>query len=411
MSSGNFFITLTMHTLNYSYENLLPVDHEGFYGRFGGAFVEPRLKTILDELSEAFHRYIDDKSFRDEFESLLHDYVGRPTPLYRASALCDRYGAEIYLKREDLNHTGAHKINNAIGLGLLAARMGKKRLIAETGAGQHGVAAATVAALLGMQCTVFMGAEDVRRQQPNVMRMKMLGAEIVAVESGNSTLNNAVDAALAAWASDPDDTFYMIGSAVGPHPYPEMVARFQSVISCEIRRQLECQTGRPDPDYVVAAVGGGSNAAGAFYHFLNRPEVRLIAVEAAGKGLDSGMTAASVTLGSTAVLHGSKTKVITDSDGHVKEAYSISAGLDYPGVGPLQAYLAATGRARVLTVTDSEALAAAALLARSEGIIPAMESSHALAALEMLNLKKNDVIVVNLSGRGDKDMATYLSNF
>ncbi len=349
-----------------------------------------------------------DLEFQAEFERLLRDYVGRPSPLYHAESLSRIYGAQIYLKREDLNHTGAHKINNAIGLGLLAKRMGKDRLIAETGAGQHGVAAATVAALLGMKCTVYMGAEDVRRQQPNVMRMKMLGAEVVAVDAGNATLNNAVDAALNAWVKNPDDAFYLIGSAVGPHPYPEIVARFQSVISFEMKKQLKEQIGRENPDYVVAAIGGGSNAAGAFYHFIDEASVNLIAAEAAGKGADSGETAASISLGSTAVLHGSRTKVLVGENGDLKEAYSISAGLDYPGIGPLQAYLASIGRTRIVLADDKEALAAAFQLARTEGIIPALESSHALAALAKLDLREDDVVVVNLSGRGDKDMDTYM---
>lgn len=394
--------------IHYSYENLLPVDKNGFYGEFGGAFIPESLKSNLEELESAFRKYIADPEFQAEFERLLRDYVGRPSPLYHAESLSRIYGAQIYLKREDLNHTGAHKINNAIGLGLLAKRMGKDRLIAETGAGQHGVAAATVAALLGMKCTVYMGAEDVRRQQPNVMRMKMLGAEVVAVDAGNATLNNAVDAALNAWVKNPDDAFYLIGSAVGPHPYPEIVARFQSVINFEMKKQLKEQIGRENPDYVVAAIGGGSNAAGAFYHFIDEASVNLIAAEAAGKGADSGETAASISLGSTAVLHGSRTKVLVGENGDLKEAYSISAGLDYPGIGPLQAYLASIGRTRIVLADDKEALAAAFQLARTEGIIPALESSHALAALAKLDLREDDVVVVNLSGRGDKDMDTYM---
>lgn len=394
--------------IHYSYENLLPVDKNGFYGEFGGAFIPESLKSNLEELESAFRKNIADPEFQAEFERLLRDYVGRPSPLYHPESLSRIYGAQIYLKREDLNHTGAHKINNAIGLGLLAKRMGKDRLIAETGAGQHGVAAATVAALLGMGCTVYMGAEDVKRQRPNVMRMKMLGAEVVAVDAGNATLNNAVDAALNAWVNNPDDAFYMIGSAVGPHPFPEIVARFQSVISFEMKKQLKEQVGRENPDYVVAAIGGGSNAAGAFYHFIDEPSVKLIAAEAAGKGADSGETAASISLGSTAVLHGSRTKVLVEENGDLKEAYSISAGLDYPGIGPLQAYLASVGRTRIVLADDKEALAAAFQLARTEGIIPALESSHALAALAKLDLKKDDVVVVNLSGRGDKDMDTYM---
>lgn len=338
----------------------------------------------------------------------MHEYVGRPTPLYRADNLSRKYGAEIYLKREDLCHTGAHKINNAIGLGLMAKRMGKKKVIAETGAGQHGVATATVAALLGLECDVYMGAEDIRRQQPNVARMRMLGARVVSVENGNATLNNAVDAALAAWCSDADNAFYLIGSAVGPHPYPEMVARFQSVISFEIARQLEESTGRRYPDYVIAAIGGGSNAAGAFYHFIDTPGVKLVGVEAAGKGIDTDMSAASLSLGYEKVLHGARTMVLADDNGNVQEAYSISAGLDYPGIGPLHAYLSSAGKMDVLAVTDSMALNAAFELTRSEGIIPALESSHAIAALEMMRFKPDDIVVVNLSGRGDKDMSTYM---
>lgn len=392
---------------HYTYENLLPVDGAGFYGQFGGTFVPEVLKENIKNLDRAYREAIADESFRMEFERLLHDYVGRPTPLYRADKLSSIYGAEIYLKREDLCHTGAHKINNAIGLGLLARRMGKKRLIAETGAGQHGVATATVAALLGMECSIYMGAEDVVRQQPNVMRMKMLGAKVHPVEAGEGTLNNAVDAALAAWCEDPDDTFYLIGSAVGPAPYPEIVSRFQSVISYEVREQLKALTGRDYPDYVIAAIGGGSNAAGAFYHFINNKKVRLIAVEAAGKGVDSGATAASLTKGTTAVLHGARTKVLTDAEGNLKDAYSVSAGLDYPGIGPLHAYLAESGREEVMVAEDSEAVDAGRRLARIEGIIPALESSHALAALEKMKFNPGDVVVVNLSGRGDKDMGIY----
>lgn len=402
-----YFFTYKTDMIHYSLENLLPVDINGYYGNFGGAYVPESLKRNIAELDSAYRRLVIDPSFMADFDRLMHEYVGRPTPLYRADSLSRRYGAEIYLKREDLNHTGAHKINNAIGLGLLAKRMGKHKIIAETGAGQHGVAAATVAALLGLDCVVYMGAEDVVRQQPNVMRMRMLGAEVVAVSSGCATLNNAVDAALDAWCCDAD-AFYMIGSAVGPHPYPEMVARFQSVISFEIQHQLEQLIGRRHPDYVIAAIGGGSNAAGAFYHFIEERDVRLIAVEAAGKGVESGMTAASLTVGDVAVLHGAKTMVMTDVDGNAAEAYSISAGLDYPGVGPLLAYLASEGRITVMAADDEEALNAAYLLAGTEGIIPALESSHALAVLEKMNLNPTDVVVLNLSGRGDKDMATYM---
>lgn len=394
--------------IHYSFnDRILPVDNDGFYGNFGGAYVPAELKARLDEVNAAYREAIADPEFVKTFESLMHDYVGRPTPLYKAEALSQKYGARIYLKREDLNHTGAHKINNAIGMGLLAKRMGKKRVIAETGAGQHGVAAATVCALLGLECTIYMGATDIERQQPNVQRMRMLGAKVVAANEGNSTLNNAVDAALAAWVNEPD-TFYLIGSAVGPHPYPEIVARFQSIISAEIKAQLQMMEGRSNPDYVVAAIGGGSNAAGAFYHFLNAPDVKLIAVEAAGKGINTELNAASITSGHSGILHGSRTMVTQDKDGNVREAYSISAGLDYPGIGPLQAMLAEDGRTNVLTANDNEAIDAAFRTTRLEGIIPALESAHALAALEKLELKPDDIVVMNLSGRGDKDMSTYM---
>ena len=392
---------------DYSFADLLPVDDNGFYGEFGGAFVPDELKAQLDKVEKAFREAVADPSFLAEFSQLMRDYVGRPTPLYHAPGLSRRYGAKIYLKREDLNHTGAHKINNAIGLGLLARRMGKKQIIAETGAGQHGVAAATVAALLGLQCTVYMGLTDMERQHPNVQRMRMLGADVRPATAGNSTLNNAVDAALEAWVNN-KDAFYLIGSAVGPHPYPAIVARFQSIISEEMRRQLLEHEGRETPDYVVAAIGGGSNAAGAFYYFLNEPSVKLIAVEAAGKGTDTEYNAATITVGRTSVLHGSRTKVMLDDNDNLREAYSISAGLDYPGIGPLQAFLADRHRSTVVTATDEEALAAARLLAREEGIIPALESSHALAALEKLSFEPGDVVVVNLSGRGDKDMETFM---
>lgn len=392
---------------DYSFADLLPVDDNGFYGEFGGAFVPDELKAQLDKVEKAFREAVADPSFLAEFSQLMRDYVGRPTPLYHATGLSRRYGAKIYLKREDLNHTGAHKINNAIGLGLLARRMGKKRIIAETGAGQHGVAAATVAALLGLQCTVYMGLTDMERQHPNVQRMRMLGADVRPATAGNSTLNNAVDAALEAWVNN-KDAFYLIGSTVGPHPYPAIVARFQSIISEEMRRQLLEHEGRETPDYVVAAIGGGSNAAGAFYYFLNEPSVKLIAVEAAGKGTDTEYNAATITVGRTSVLHGSRTKVMLDDNDNLREAYSISAGLDYPGIGPLQAFLADRHRSTVVTATDEEALAAARLLAREEGIIPALESSHALAALEKLSFEPGDVVVVNLSGRGDKDMETFM---
>ncbi|MDE6812630.1 MAG: tryptophan synthase subunit beta [Duncaniella sp.] len=391
------------------YKSLLPVDEEGYYGRFGGAYIPEILHSNVKNLREAFYRYVDDEDFQQEFDTLMRDYVGRPSPLYRADRLSELYGTNIYLKREDLNHTGAHKINNAIGSALLAKRMGKTRIIAETGAGQHGVATATVCALMGLDCVVYMGATDVARQQPNVERMKMRGAKVVPVHSGNKTLKDATNEAIRDWCCNPD-SFYIIGSTVGPHPYPEMVAHFQSVISKEIRSQLLSHIGRETPDYVVACVGGGSNAAGAFYHFIGSPEVKLIAAEAAGKGVDSGETAATIQAGSEGIIHGARTLVMQTSDGQIVEPYSISAGLDYPGIGPLHAFLATSGRAEVLAVTDSEALDAAMTLTRREGIIPALESAHALAVLDKKRFAPDDVVVINVSGRGDKDMHTYLAN-
>lgn len=391
------------------YRSLLPIDEEGYYGRFGGAYIPEILHDNVKNLREAFYRYVDDDNFQKEFDTLMRDYVGRPSPLYRADRLSEIHKTNIYLKREDLNHTGAHKINNAIGSALLAKRMGKTRIIAETGAGQHGVATATVCALMGLDCVVYMGATDVARQQPNVERMKMLGAKVVAVHSGNKTLKDATNEAIRDWCCNPD-SFYIIGSTVGPHPYPEMVAHFQSIISKEIRSQLKEQVGRETPDYVVACVGGGSNAAGAFYHFINNPEVRLIAAEAAGKGVGSGETAATIHAGSEGIIHGSRTLVMQTSDGQIVEPYSISAGLDYPGIGPLHAYLATSGRAEVLAVTDTEALDAAMTLTRNEGIIPALESAHALAVLDKKRFRPDDIVVINLSGRGDKDLHTYLMN-
>lgn len=392
--------------------HFLPVNDEGFYGdgRFGGAFVPDELRANLDELATAFYDAIADEAFMAEYRRLLRDYVGRPSALYPAERLGKEVGARVYLKREDLNHTGAHKINNALGLAMLARRMGKKRVIAETGAGQHGVATATVCALMGLECTIYMGAVDVERQRPNVERMKMLGADIVAVTSGGTTLQDAVNEALASWVERRDDTFYLIGSAVGPHPFPEMVAYFQSVISEELLKQIPEQTGKELPDYVIACVGGGSNASGAFFHFIDRPEVKLVAVEAAGRGIDTLKHAATMTLGTEGVLHGARTLVNTDGDGNVIEPYSISAGLDYPGVGPLPAMLATTGRMKVLAATDDEALSAAYELTRLEGIIPALESSHALAGLKKMQFKPDDVVVVNLSGRGDKDIETFLNS-
>ena len=395
-----------MTTINH---HSLPVDDAGYYGRFGGAYIPEVLFQSVELLKDAYYKYVDTPEFQKEFRSLLRDYVGRPSPLYFSPYLSKKYGAKIYLKREDLNHTGAHKINNTIGQILLARRMGKTRILAETGAGQHGVATATVCALMGMECKVFMGATDVARQQPNVERMKMLGAEVVAVESGNKTLKDATNEAIRSWCCDPE-SYYLIGSTVGPHPYPEMVAYFQSVISEEIAYQLQQREGRSNPDYVVACVGGGSNAAGAFYHFINRPEVNLVAVEAGGLGVDSGETAATIAIGTEGIIHGSRTLLMQTDDGQIVEPYSISAGLDYPGIGPLHAYLAKEERTKVLDATDDEALRAAYDLTRNEGIIPALESAHALAGLEKLTFKPDDIVVVNISGRGDKDMITYIAN-
>lgn len=391
------------------YHSLLPVDTDGYYGRFGGAYIPEILHKDVENLSKAFYRYVNDDDFQKEFHQLLKDYVGRPSPLYRATRLSELYGTNVYLKREDLNHTGAHKINNAIGSVLLAKRMGKTRIIAETGAGQHGVATATVCALMGLECVVYMGATDIARQQPNVERMKMLGAKVESVTSGNKTLKDATNEAIRDWCCHPD-SFYVIGSTVGPHPYPEMVAYFQSVISEEIKKQLKEQIGRENPDYVIACVGGGSNAAGAFYHFINEPSVRLIAAEAAGKGIDTDMTAATMVAGTEGIIHGARTMVMQTPDGQIIEPYSISAGLDYPGIGPLHAYLATSGRSEVIPVTDIEALKAAFQLTKIEGIIPALESAHALGVLDKKKFGKDDIVVLNLSGRGDKDLHTYLAN-
>ena len=381
---------------------------EGYYGRFGGAFIPEVLYANVENLRRAYLREMADPGFQQEFESLLRDYVGRPSPLYLAKRLSECYGAKIYLKREDLNHTGAHKINNTIGQILLARRMGKTRIIAETGAGQHGVAAATVCALMDMECVVYMGATDIARQRPNVEKMEMLGAKVVSVESGNKTLKDATNEAIRDWCCNPRDTYYIIGSTVGPHPYPDMVARFQSVISQEIRRQLLEKEGREEPDYVIACVGGGSNAAGAFYHFINSPSVRLIAAEAGGEGIDSGRSAATIRLGREGIIHGARTLVMQTEDGQILEPYSISAGLDYPGIGPLHAYLAEEGREEVVAIDDDQALEAAYRLTRTEGIIPALESAHALAVLEQMHFAPTDIVVVNVSGRGDKDMETYI---
>jgi len=384
------------------------VNNNGFYGDFGGAYIPEMLRPNIKELEEKYMGIMESEVFRTEFLSLLKDYAGRPTPLYLAKRLSEHYGYTIYLKREDLNHTGAHKINNTIGQILMARHLGKKRIIAETGAGQHGVATATVCALAGLSCIVYMGALDVERQAPNVKKMRMLGAEVVPVHSGNKTLKDATNEAIRDWIRHPTDTHYIIGSVVGPHPYPDMVTRFQSVISEEMRWQLKEKTGKECPDYVVACVGGGSNAAGAYYHYLDKPEVKLISVEAAGLGVDSGETAATSLIGEPGIIHGSRTLLMQDDDGQITEPYSISAGLDYPGVGPLHAQLAGSGRAEVVAVTDREALDAALLLTRKEGIIPALESAHALGALDKITPAKEQCVILNLSGRGDKDMETYI---
>ena len=385
------------------------VDQNGFYGEYGGAYIPEMLYPNIRELEENYLKIIGSDQFKDGFKQLLSDYAGRPTPLFRAERLSEHFGTTIFLKREDLNHTGAHKINNTIGQILLARHLGKRRIIAETGAGQHGVATATVCALTGMHCIVYMGALDVERQSPNVKKMKMLGAEVVPVYSGNQTLKDATNEAIRDWINHPVETHYIIGSVVGPHPYPDMVTRFQSVISEEIKVQLVEKTGRDYPDYLVACVGGGSNAAGAYYHYMEDERVRLVSAEAAGLGVDSGQTAATSLLGSPGIIHGSKTLLMQNEDGQIEEPYSISAGLDYPGVGPLHSWLAKTGRAMVYAASDEEALRAALLCTRKEGIIPALETAHALAVLEKISPGKEDTVVVNLSGRGDKDMETYIN--
>jgi tryptophan synthase beta chain len=389
-------------------------DDKGYYGQFGGAFIPEMLHRNVEELRTKYLEVLHDASFQNEFNALLKDYAGRPTPLYFAERLSKQYGTTIYLKREDLCHTGAHKINNTIGQILLAERLGKKRIIAETGAGQHGVATATVCALKGVQCIVYMGEKDIERQAPNVARMKMLGATVIPAVSGSKTLKDATNEAIRDWINNPNDTYYIIGSVVGPHPYPDMVAKFQSVISEEIRWQLKEKTRRGEragselPGKVIACVGGGSNAAGSFYYFLEEPTVQLIAVEAAGLGLESGYSAATTQLGKPGILHGSKSLVMQTADGQVVEPHSISAGLDYPGIGPMHAHLFKTGRADFLSATDDEAVEAAFNLAKKEGIIPALESAHALSALKKLAFKENEIVVVCLSGRGDKDLATYM---
>ncbi|MBP7800403.1 MAG: tryptophan synthase subunit beta [Saprospiraceae bacterium] len=384
------------------------VDARGFYGEFGGAFIPEMLQHNVEQLRDQYLQIMAEPTFQAEFDDLLRNYVGRPSPLYEAKRMSEKYGARIFLKREDLNHTGAHKINNTIGQILLAQRLGKKRIIAETGAGQHGVATATVCALKNLECVVYMGSVDIERQAPNVARMKMLGATVIPATSGSQTLKDATNEAIRDWIQHPQDTHYIIGSVVGPHPYPDMVARFQSVISQEIKNQLLEYIGSSTPDIIMACVGGGSNAAGAFYHFLDDTEVRLIAVEPAGEGLYSGRSAATSVLGSVGIIHGSKTLLMQTPDGQITEPHSISAGLDYPGIGPLHAHLIQTNRAEALSITDDEAVKAAFLLTKLEGIIPALESAHALGALEYLQYKPGDSIVVCLSGRGDKDLATYM---
>lgn len=384
------------------------VNQEGYYGEFGGAFIPEILHRCVEELRNSYLRIMESDGFKQEFDTLLRDYVGRPSPLYLAKRLSEKYGCRIYLKREDLNHTGAHKINNAIGQALIAQRMGKKRIIAETGAGQHGVATATVCALLGLECVVYMGKTDVERQYVNVQRMKMLGAKVVPVTCGNMTLKDATNEAIRDWCCHPADTYYIIGSTVGPHPYPDMVARLQSVISKEIRRQLAEHEGRDYPDYLIACIGGGSNAAGTVYHYIDDERVKIVLAEAGGKGIGTGLSAATIQAGLPGIIHGSRTLVMQDEDGQILEPYSISAGLDYPGVGPMHANLARQHRATVLAVNDDEAVRAAFELTRLEGIIPALESAHALGALEKVNFKPEDIVVLTVSGRGDKDIDTYL---
>ncbi len=387
---------------------MIRVDEKGFYGKFGGAYIPEMLHPNIEELRDNYEAIVASPEFQQEFQTLLRDFVGRPTPLYFANRLSEKYGAKIYLKREDLCHTGAHKVNNTVGQILLAKRLGKKRIIAETGAGQHGVATATVCALMGMDCTVYMGELDIQRQRPNVERMRILGAKVVSATSGSKTLKDATNEAMRAWINDPVGTHYIIGSVVGPHPYPEMVARFQSVISEEMKWQLKQKEGHENPDAVIACVGGGSNAAGAFYHYYNTPEVRLIAAEAAGLGVYSGKSAATTALGTPGILHGSKTILMQTEDGQVVEPHSISAGLDYPGIGPVHAHLFDIGRAEFVAVEDEDAMKAGILLSRTEGISPAIETAHAIHALNMIEYRKDDVIVINLSGRGDKDLETYI---
>ncbi|WP_416443628.1 tryptophan synthase subunit beta [Leeuwenhoekiella sp. A16] len=387
------------------------VNEKGYYGDFGGAYIPEMLYPNVEELRQNYIKIMQQDDFQEEFHQLLKEYVGRPTPLYYAKRFSEKYGAKVYLKREDLCHTGAHKVNNTIGQILMAQRLGKKRIIAETGAGQHGVATATVCALMGLECIVYMGSVDIKRQAPNVARMKMLGAKVVPAVSGSKTLKDATNEAIRDWINNPTDTHYIIGSVVGPHPYPDMVARFQSVISQEIKKQLLEKEGREEPDFVVACVGGGSNAAGAYYHYLDNPKVGIIAVEAAGKGIDTGESAATSALGKEGIIHGSKTLLMQTEDGQITEPYSISAGLDYPGVGPMHAHLFRSGRGEFISVTDDDAMLAGLELSKLEGIIPAIETAHALAIFKTRKFKKDDVVVVNLSGRGDKDLNTYIEYF
>ena len=387
------------------------VDEKGYYGEFGGAYIPEMLYPNVEELRSRYLEIMQEESFQKEFKDLLREYVGRPTPLYFAKRFSEKYGTKVYLKREDLCHTGAHKVNNTVGQILMAQKLGKTRIIAETGAGQHGVATATVCALMGMECIVYMGEVDIERQSPNVARMKMLGATVIPAKSGSRTLKDATNEAIRDWINNPVDTHYIIGSVVGPHPYPDMVARFQSVISEEIKYQLKEKEGREDPDFVVACVGGGSNAAGAYYHYLDNPEVGIIAVEAAGKGIDTGESAATSALGKPGIIHGSKTLLMQTGDGQITEPYSISAGLDYPGVGPMHANLFTSKRGEFISITDEAAMKAGLALAKLEGIIPAIETSHALAIFETRKFEKDDIVVVNLSGRGDKDLNTYIEYF
>ncbi|GGE16538.1 tryptophan synthase subunit beta [Psychroflexus salis] len=386
-------------------------DEAGFYGKFGGAFIPEMLYPNIENLKQHYIKIIEEDSFQKELNNLLKDYVGRPTPLYFAERMSEKYAAKIYLKREDLCHTGAHKINNTIGQILLAKRLGKKRIIAETGAGQHGVATATACALMGMECIIYMGAVDIKRQAPNVSRMKMLGAKVIPANSGSKTLKDATNEAIRDWISNPENTHYIIGSVVGPHPYPDLVARFQAIISKETKAQLLEKEGRENPDYVIACVGGGSNAAGLYYHYLDQKDVQIIAVEAAGKGILTNKSAATTALGKEGIIHGSKTLLMQNPDGQITEPYSISAGLDYPGIGPMHAHLFESGRAKFVSITDENAMLAGLELSKTEGIIPAIETAHAFAIFKEMKFKKDDVLVFNLSGRGDKDLQTYIDYF